>query len=404
MANVSVEMRGSTRPSLGKMDTQSLVTPGPIATPRPRAVRCSMRNIWKSYGATPVLKGVDVRVPEGTFGVLVGPSGCGKSTLLRLVAGLEEPTEGTVELAGRDVTDLPPRDRDVAMVFQNYALYPHLTVRENMAFGLKLRRSSEKEIEARIAEVSGMLGLELLLDRLPKQLSGGQRQRVAMGRALVRSAQMYLFDEPLSNLDAALRAEVRIEIRKLHDRIGATTLYVTHDQVEAMTLADTLWVLNKGKVEQTGAPLDVYERPRTTFVAGFLGSPNMNMVEGVLARRGGQWIAEGGSVTTPVSADRFGNALAEGRAVLMGIRPQDLELARPDAAIATLKVEFVEALGFEAFGYGWFRVSGPRIVAKLPAEAARRVRTGDAVPVTVDPDRVHLFDPKSGLALDVADS
>src|SRR5688572_15342967 len=255
----------------------------PPATNAP--LRCEARGVKKAFGTTRVLKGVDLEIPEGSFAVLVGPSGCGKSTLLRLVAGLEHADEGTITLAGRDVTELPPRDRDVAMVFQSYALYPHLTVRDNLAFGLKLRGTDKREIQNRIDEASSMLGLAKLMDRLPKQLSGGQRQRVAMGRAIVRRPNIFLFDEPLSNLDAALRAEVRVEIRRLHDRLKATTLYVTHDQVEAMTLADTLWVLNGGLVEQKGPPLEVYERPRTKFVATFLGSPQMNMIDRSEERR-----------------------------------------------------------------------------------------------------------------------
>jgi sn-glycerol 3-phosphate transport system ATP-binding protein/multiple sugar transport system ATP-binding protein len=219
------------------------------------ALRCRARGVRKAFGTNLILKGVDLEIPEGSFAVLVGPSGCGKSTLLRLVAGLEMADEGTIALAGKDVTHLPPRDRDIAMVFQSYALYPHLTVRDNLKFGLELRKTPKSEIDKRIAEASAMLGLDALLDRLPKQLSGGQRQRVAMGRAIVRRPNIFLFDEPLSNLDAALRAEVRVEIRRLHDRLKATTLYVTHDQVEAMTLADTLWVLNGGLVEQKGPPL-----------------------------------------------------------------------------------------------------------------------------------------------------
>jgi sn-glycerol 3-phosphate transport system ATP-binding protein/multiple sugar transport system ATP-binding protein len=356
--------------------------------------------VHKSFGATPVLRGVDVEIPEGTFAVLVGPSGCGKSTLLRLVAGLETADTGAIELVGKDVTQLPPRDRDVAMVFQSYALYPHLSVRDNLAFGLKLRKVPRAEIDARIREASAMLGLEKLLDRLPKQLSGGQRQRVAMGRAIVRRANIFLFDEPLSNLDAALRAEVRVEIRRLHDRLGATTLYVTHDQVEAMTLADTLWVMNGGLVEQRGAPLEVYERPRSRFVATFLGSPQMNLVDATLVRREGRFCADGGGVLAPLDDDRFGRELEEGRAVTVGVRPHDFAVADAKTAVATLKVELVEALGFEAFAYGWLRASGPRVVARLEAGDAKRVRPGDQLPLALDPTKVHLFDPHTGRALD----
>ena len=371
-----------------------------VGASAPVALRCAARGVKKSFGETSILKGVDLEIPEGSFAVLVGPSGCGKSTLLRLVAGLEEADEGTITLAGRDVTHAPPRDRDVAMVFQSYALYPHLTVRDNLKFGLELRGTPRAEIDKRLDEASAMLGLGPLLERLPKQLSGGQRQRVAMGRAIVRRPTIFLFDEPLSNLDAALRAEVRVEIRRLHDRLKATTLYVTHDQVEAMTLADTLWVLNGDLVEQKGAPLEVYERPRTKFVATFLGSPKMAMLEGVLIRENGRFLAEGGGVRAIVDDERFGAALEEGRSVTIGIRPHDLGLAKNGApAVAELKVELVEALGSEAFAHGWLRASGPSVVARLDADDARSVRAGSVIQLAVAPARVHLFDPKTGIAL-----
>jgi len=374
--------------------------------------RCRVRGVKKSFGATPVLRGVDLAIDEGAFAVLVGPSGCGKTTLLRLVAGLEIADEGAVFLGDRDVTALPPRDRDVAMVFQSYALYPHLTVRENLAFGLRMRGTEPREIDARIKEASSMLGLDALLARLPKQLSGGQRQRVAMGRAVVRRPQMFLFDEPLSNLDAALRAEVRIEIRRLHERLGATTLYVTHDQVEAMTLADTLWVLNGGVVEQRGAPLDVYARPRSKFVATFLGSPQMNLVDATLMREGGRWLADGGGLHVEVDEDRFGAALAEGRAVIVGARPHDLAASDPGSAAMKLHVEIVEALGFEAFAYGHLSrgardraapgdaKAGPRVIARLAADDAQRARAGEELPLGIAKAHVHLFDPTTGAALD----
>ena len=368
----------------------------------PVRMRCEARGIKKSFGSTSILKGVDLEIPEGSFAVLVGPSGCGKSTLLRLVAGLEEADEGVIRIAERDVTNLPPRDRDIAMVFQSYALYPHLSVRDNLEFGLQLRKTERAEIDKRVSEASKLLGLDSLLDRLPKQLSGGQRQRVAMGRAIVRRPTIFLFDEPLSNLDAALRAEVRVEIRRLHDRLEATTLYVTHDQVEAMTLADTLWVLNGGLVEQKGPPLEVYERPRTRFVATFLGSPKMTMLDGVLVRENGRFLAEGGGVRAVVDDDRFGSSLEEGRQVTIGIRPHDLGLAKNGAAtVAELKVELVEALGSEAFAHGWLRASGPSVVARLDADDARSVRSGSAIPLAIAPARVHLFDPKSGVALGI---
>jgi multiple sugar transport system ATP-binding protein len=363
------------------------------------SLRCAARGIKKTFGTTAILKGVDLEIPEGTFAVLVGPSGCGKSTLLRLVAGLEQADEGTIELAGRDVTAAAPRDRDIAMVFQSYALYPHLTVRENLAFGLKLRGTAPTEIQKRIGEASAMLGLETLLERLPKQLSGGQRQRVAMGRAIVRRPNLFLFDEPLSNLDAALRAEVRVEIRRLHERLGATTLYVTHDQVEAMTLADSLWVLNGGKVEQKGPPLEIYERPSTKFVATFLGSPHMNLLSGKITRKADKFYAEGGGLRARVDEDRFGGALEEGREVTIGVRPHDLGLANDADAIGELTVEIVEALGSEAFAHGSLGPSGPTVIARLDAADARNVKGGSVIPLAAAPRTIHLFDAASDRAL-----
>ena len=372
----------------------------PLPEDPPRPLRCEARGIQKAFGTTPVLKGVDLEIPEGSFAVLVGPSGCGKSTLLRLVAGLEQADAGSITLAGRDVTGLPPRDRDIAMVFQSYALYPHLTVRDNLAFGLKLRGTPPSEIHTRIEEASAMLGLGKLMDRLPKQLSGGQRQRVAMGRAIVRRPTIFLFDEPLSNLDAALRAEVRVEIRRLHDRLGATTLYVTHDQVEAMTLADSLWVLNGGLVEQNGPPLEIYERPRTKFVATFLGSPQMNLVPGRLLKEAGIFHAEGGGLRARVDEERFGASLVEGRDVTIGFRPHDLALAKGETPrIGELKVEIVEALGSEAFAHGWLRSGGPNVIARLDAADARSVKTGSVIPLAAAPSTIHLFDAATDRAL-----
>ncbi len=372
----------------------------PAAAPAPARERCSATGIKKAFGEQPILRGVDLTIAEGAFAVLVGPSGCGKSTLLRLIAGLEQPDAGTIELAGRDVTRLPPRDRDVAMVFQSYALYPHLTVRDNLAFGLKLRGTPPSEIDARIGEASAMLSLEKLLARFPKQLSGGQRQRVAMGRAIVRRPTLFLFDEPLSNLDAALRAEVRVEIRRLHDRLKATTLYVTHDQVEAMTLADTLWVMNGGHVEQSGKPLDIYEKPRTKFVAGFLGSPQINFLDAVVKPRGDGFVVEGSGLTVAVDEARFGRTLAPGSSVTVGIRPHDFQVAEAGSDVAaTLRVELIEALGFEAFAHGWVSASGPRVVVRLDAGAVKAARAMSSIPLRVDKGHVHLFDATTGLTL-----
>ncbi|MFZ6185435.1 ABC transporter ATP-binding protein [Nannocystis pusilla] len=354
-------------------------------------VAVTARTIVKRFGATEVLRGVDVHVPHGGFAVLVGPSGCGKSTLLRLLAGLEEVTSGEIRFGDRDVTRLAPRDRDIAMVFQSYALYPHLTVRDNLAFGLGLRKTDAATIASRVAEVSAMLGLDHLLDRLPRALSGGQRQRVAMGRAIVRRPQLFLFDEPLSNLDAALRAQVRVEIRKLHDQLGATSVYVTHDQVEAMTLADQIFVLNRGVVEQVGPPREVYERPRTRFVAGFLGSPAMNFLEGVrvegegLALPGGQLLA----VRDPAP---FGAALQPGRTVSLGVRPHDF-VVRPDAPDLVVDVELVELLGPELQIHA--RLGGALLTVCLDSQSG--VARGDRLPLAVR--ALHLFDPATGLSL-----
>ena len=356
-------------------------------------VAVTVRAVTKSFGETHVLRGVDVHVPAGGFAVLVGPSGCGKSTLLRLLAGLEEVTTGAIHLGERDVTALPPRDRDVAMVFQSYALYPHLTVRDNLAFGLRLRKTDEAVIAQRVAEVADMLGLQSLLERLPKALSGGQRQRVAMGRAIVRRPALFLFDEPLSNLDAALRAQVRVDIRKLHDQLGATSVYVTHDQVEAMTLADVMFVLNRGVVEQAGRPLEVYDSPATKFVAGFLGSPAMNLLPGVLdAGPAGPVVRLGDGAEIPVPAGEFRGDLTPGRKVSVGVRPHDLALA-PGAASLELLVDFVELLGPEVHAHG--RIAGAAIVCALETQSG--AAKGDRLPLR--PRRLHLFDADTGRSL-----
>ena len=371
----------------------------PLSVPPPRALppeRCALSGVEKSYGTTRILKGIDLDVREGEFAVLVGPSGCGKSTTLRALAGLEPIDAGSVRIAGRDVTDLPPQARDVAMVFQSYALYPHLSVRENLAFGLRMRRTPEREVAVRVGEVSKMLGLEPYLERKPKELSGGQRQRVAMGRALARRAQAYLYDEPLSNLDAALRAVVRVEIRRLHDSIGATSLYVTHDQVEAMTLADRLWVFSGGAIEQSGPPAEVYDRPRTLFVARFVGSPGMNLVAGHVRRGGAGLVVEAEGLSAPVRG-----SVREDQAVVLGVRPQDLQPAGPsDAPLGTLCVEVVERLGSEALVHGWARASGAAITLRLDGERMRTVAVGDAFPVAARPERIHFFDAATGLRLE----
>ena len=361
------------------------------------AVTC--RQVVKSFGSTQVLKGVDIAVPDGAFAVLVGPSGCGKSTLLRLLAGLEEVTRGQILFGERDVTGLEPRDRDIAMVFQSYALYPHLSVRDNLAFGLRLRGTDAATIQARVDDVAAMLGLGPLLDRLPRNLSGGQRQRVAMGRAIVRRPQLFLFDEPLSNLDAALRAQVRVDIRRQHERLGATSIYVTHDQVEAMTLADLMFVLNQGQVEQFGAPRDVYDAPRTRFVAGFLGSPAMNFLPATAERDGDRAaarLADGSAVDLDPRA--FPD-LAPGQAITLGVRPHDLSLrtgddARPGVGPGlTLRAGLVELLGPELQIHS---ALGDTPVT-LCLETASGVRRGDAL--RLQPRALHVFDAGSGASL-----
>jgi multiple sugar transport system ATP-binding protein len=352
----------------------------------------TVQGLNKQFGETHVLKGVSLQVPEGAFAVLVGPSGCGKSTLLRLLAGLETADSGTIRFGDRDVTRLEPRDRDIAMVFQSYALYPHLTVRDNLAFGLKLRKAPPAEIEVRVAEAAEMLGLGQVLGSLPRELSGGQRQRVAMGRAIVRRPRLFLFDEPLSNLDAALRAQVRVDIRKLHDRLGATSVYVTHDQVEAMTLADVLFVLNKGVIEQSGAPLDIYAHPGTRFVAGFMGMPAMNFFDATLERSDGRWSISAGGITTALDDDPDGGALTPGLRVTAGVRPHDVQLVAEGEG-APLDVAIVEALGMESFAHG--ALAGAPFVARV--EAGRGVKKGDRIHMAFR--TVHLFDTGTGKSL-----
>ena len=357
----------------------------------------TLRAIEKRLGGNQILRGIDLSAADGELVVLVGPSGCGKSTLLRTIAGLELPDAGEVRIGDRDVTRLPPRERDVAMVFQSYALYPHLNVRSNLAFGLKLRGEPREVIEGRVNEVAAMLGLTELLDRYPRQMSGGQRQRVAMGRAIARRPALFLFDEPLSNLDAALRSEVRIEIKRLHSELGATMVYVTHDQVEAMTLADQLVVLRAGVVEQVGPPLDVYEKPASKFVASFMGSPPMNFVQ--VRAEGGRLRAPGVDLPMPELAEEE----SAFEAAWVGIRAHDLAVVGDDDAAAqiTVPVQVVEAMGFEAYAHG--QVADQPFVVRLEADQARTVRAGDSLELTATPGGLRLFDLQTERALALAE-
>ena len=336
----------------------------------------ALKTVAKSYGATPVLHGIDIDIADGEFVVLVGPSGCGKSTLLRMIAGLETISGGAIEIGGRVVNELEPKDRDIAMVFQNYALYPHMTVATNMGFSLEHRGASKSQIAERVKWAAEILGLVPLLDRYPRQLSGGQRQRVAMGRAIVRNPQVFLFDEPLSNLDAKLRVVMRGEIKGLHQRLGVTTVYVTHDQVEAMTMADKIVVMNAGRVEQIGAPLELYDRPANLFVAGFIGSPSMNFIKGDVTPDG--FRADG--VLLPLPAD-----LAPLADAVYGLRPEHLALAESGLAA---KILLVEPMGPET---QVTMTIGPHQLIGVFRERIA-AQPGDTIHVRPDLANLHLFD------------
>jgi alpha-glucoside transport system ATP-binding protein len=356
-----------------------------------------LSGVKKSFGSFDVLTAIDLDVRSGEFVVFVGPSGCGKSTLLRIIAGLEEITGGRLEIDGVVANQLTPKERGIAMVFQSYALYPHMTVFENMSFGLSLGRSTPKaEIERRVREAATLLQLEPYLDRLPKALSGGQRQRVAIGRAITRDPKVFLFDEPLSNLDAALRVQTRIEIANLHERMPNTTMiYVTHDQVEAMTLADRIVVLNKGRIEQIGTPLELYGAPDNLFVARFIGSPAMNIVPGVVRRNGGSAsVALAGGGRAPIEFPA--SAAADGQDVHLGVRPEHLRIVEPDQAILTGTVIMTESLGEVTLLYLTLAEGGEPIVVKLPGAVA--VEHRKTISVGADPDALHLFGD-NGLAL-----
>ena len=349
----------------------------------------TIRSLRKAYGAVEVLHGIDLDIEDGRFVVLVGPSGCGKSTLLRMIAGLEGVTSGTIAIGERVVNNLPPAKRDIAMVFQNYALYPHKTVAANMGFALRLRGMDKAEIRARVEKAAEVLGLTPYLDRYPRALSGGQRQRVAMGRAIVRDPQVFLFDEPLSNLDAKLRVQMRAEIKELHQRLRTTTVYVTHDQIEAMTMADTIVVMQGGRIEQVGAPLALYDRPANVFVAGFIGSPAMNLLEGTVRREADRLVVEtmGARIALATGPD-----LEDGRPVTLGVRPEHLALAETGLSGA---IAVVEPTGSET--HAIVRLAGREVTAVF--RERHPLAPGAPITLAPDPARVHLFDPATGARL-----
>ncbi|MDE1991024.1 MAG: sn-glycerol-3-phosphate ABC transporter ATP-binding protein UgpC [Rhizobiaceae bacterium] len=348
----------------------------------------SIQNVQKRFGAVNVIHNINVDIGDGEFVVLVGPSGCGKSTLLRMIAGLEEVSDGEIHIGAREVSNLPARDRDIAMVFQNYALYPHMTVADNMGFALKLKKADAGDTAARVTKAASILGLEKLLDRYPRQLSGGQRQRVAMGRALVRDPKVFLFDEPLSNLDAKLRVQMRGEIKAMHQRIGTTTIYVTHDQIEAMTMADKIVVLHDGLIEQVGAPLELYDHPANLFVAGFIGSPSMNFIEGRI-EEGVFRSSKGLILPLPkgTRADQLGAA-----PLVYGIRPEHIRVG--ETGIKGI-AEIVEGTGSEIFAK---LDCGGEAISCLFRERLD-IRFRDTVSISIDTDSAHLFDKATGKRL-----
>jgi multiple sugar transport system ATP-binding protein len=349
----------------------------------------AIRDVRKAFGQTQVLHGVTISIDDGEFVVLVGPSGCGKSTLLRMIAGLENITAGDIAIGDRIVNKLPPKERDVAMVFQNYALYPHMTVAANMAFSMKLRGAPQADIDTRVNRAAEILGLTQLLHRFPRQLSGGQRQRVAMGRAIVRDPQVFLFDEPLSNLDAKLRVQMRTEIKELHQRLKTTTVYVTHDQIEAMTMADKIVVMHDGLVEQIGAPLDLYDRPANLFVAGFIGSPAMNMLKGRVRVNGSAGFEGSGGIRFPIAAAPAGG---DGHPAICGVRPEHFTLA--DDGVEA-EVQVVEPTGAELQVVA--RLGGSDVIAVF--RERHQFKPGDKIRLKPDPNLVHLFDEQTGKRL-----
>ncbi|NNG03663.1 MAG: sn-glycerol-3-phosphate import ATP-binding protein UgpC [Inquilinus sp.] len=356
----------------------------------------AIRGVRKTYPGhdIEVIKGIDCDIADGEFLVMLGPSGCGKSTLLRMVAGLERISQGEVAIDDRVVNELEPKDRDIAMVFQNYALYPHMSVYGNMAYGLRIQGLPKGEIDRRVQEAAEILELSPFLGRKPRNLSGGQRQRVAMGRAIVREPAVFLFDEPLSNLDAKLRTQMRVEIKKLQNRLGITSLYVTHDQVEAMTLADRMMVMHGGVAEQIGTPLDVYRNPASLFVAGFIGSPAMNFLPGRVAEDGVHVELPGGQRV----ASRHAGGQA-GRPVAVGVRPEHLSTdgATEDERAIAVQVELVEALGADTVAHGRMEGAPDPLLARLPGSAA--VKAGDALTLSIAEGALHLFDQETGRSL-----
>ena len=357
----------------------------------------TLRGVKKSYGEVEVIHGVDCTIADGELIVIVGPSGCGKSTLLRMVAGLEKITAGEISIGERVVNNLEPADRDIAMVFQNYALYPHMSVYNNMAYGLKIRGMAKGEIEERVRKAAEILELGDLLKRKPRQLSGGQRQRVAMGRAIVREPAVFLFDEPLSNLDAKLRVQMRLEIKKLQQRLNITSVYVTHDQVEAMTLGDRLMVLNGGIVEQIGSPLDLYDRPQTVFVAGFIGSPAMNFFAGRI-REDASAIELSGGDRLPLP--NHGTKAEAGRPVTVGVRPEHFEIATNGDAAVDLTVDVIEELGADTIIHGQF--GGDRTSLAVRVQGFRNAKRGAVLPLRAEPAHIHVFDSESGRRLNAS--
>jgi multiple sugar transport system ATP-binding protein len=357
--------------------------------------------LHKRFGGFHAVRGLDLAIADGEFTVLVGPSGCGKSTLLRMIAGLEDITDGSIAIGGDVVNDVRPRDRDVAMVFQDYALYPHMKVAENIGFGLRARKMPKAEIEARVGRAAAMLGITALLGRYPRQLSGGQRQRVAIGRAIVRNPKLFLFDEPLSNLDAQLRDEMRSEIKRLHQDIGTTMIYVTHDQIEAMTLADRIVLMRDGQIEQQGAPLDLFERPMTRFVAGFLGSPQMSFVPARLERDGAAAaLALEGGTRLALPPGRVPAGVAPGTALLLGLRPEHVSRAgsgpsEPGIVRIEAPIELIQPTGSRS--YATFRLGATPVLAELQAHDVSR--PGEVVPLALHLARASLFDAATERAL-----